>query len=314
MRTAMLRAQGTLAAACLCGLLAGYPMAAGATESVPREATIVVGAVSGNPQKIFPKLEVLANYLAAKLADRGIRKGDAVVAANNTEMIELLRSGAVDVLSETAFSAVHFERGAGAEILLREWKRGVSEYRGLLVARADSGIDAVEDLVGKVIAFEDPGSTTAFLLPLALMRTRGLKLAEVAPGQKPAPDAVGYVISSDEVSIAAMVERGIADAGALSDQDWVDPEKTPEAMKASLVVFHTSEPLPRSTFLARGDLEAELKEAIRDILLKSHEDAEGAEAIKAYNGVKQYDAFEGEAAAALDGVREFFPLVEPEIR
>ena len=43
-------------------------------------------------------------------------------------MIKLLQDGHIDIVSETALSALLFEEEAGAEILLLEWKKGVAAY------------------------------------------------------------------------------------------------------------------------------------------------------------------------------------------
>ncbi len=281
-------------------------------EETPRAETIIVGVVKSDAQKAFPKMEALVNYLAGQLGPVGIKYGGAVVAATNDEMAALLQSGAVDVLSETPFAAVHLEN-AGAEILLREWKNGVAEYRGLLVVRKDSGIDSLDDLVGRIAAFEDRSSTTGFLLPLAILHQHGIRAVEIPEGDSAPPGAVGYVFASDGINIAAWIVRGLAAVGAVKEQDWDDPLRTPDALKNDLAILFTSEALPRSLFLARASLPENLKQAIKDIMLRAHEDEAGIEALKIYNGVEKYDDVAGPAAERLDYARSLFPLVEKEI-
>ncbi len=45
--------------------------------------TIVVGRVSGNPRKTYPRLESFAKYLAHRLRSLGIKKGQVIIAKNN---------------------------------------------------------------------------------------------------------------------------------------------------------------------------------------------------------------------------------------
>ena len=113
--------------------------------------TLVIGRVSQHPEKHAQALTDMARYLASKLGHHGITDGAAIIAPDNAQMIKLLRDGTVDVVSETALSALLFEEEAGAKILLREWKKGVAEYHTVFFTRADSGIRTLADLRGRKI-------------------------------------------------------------------------------------------------------------------------------------------------------------------
>ena len=69
-------------------------------------------------------MQALSAYLAEQLAPLGVTGSEAIVARSNAEMVALLRSGAVDVVSETVMSAFLYADEAGAHPLMREWKRG----------------------------------------------------------------------------------------------------------------------------------------------------------------------------------------------
>ena len=167
-----------------------------------KEGVIVVGRVSEDPKKHFPRLEKMANYLADRLAPLGISTGAAFVTQSNEEMIEALRHGAVDLISETAFSAVQFSQEVGAEIMLREWKGGKAEYRTVIFARKDSAIESLVDIKGKIIAFEDRGSTSGFLLLLATLRQKAFQVVELgSPRDKPPANKIGYAFAKAEVNI-----------------------------------------------------------------------------------------------------------------
>lgn len=286
------------------------------TESQTAEAdrTLVVGVVSHDPKKQFPKLEAMAAYLAERLKDHGIVESAAVVAGSHSEMLTMLRDGTVDVVSETAFSAIHYAEQAGAEILLREWKKGVGEYHSVLIVRRDSGIASLEDLRGKVVAFEDPGSTTGFLLPLATLRQRGLETASVNIGTRPQPTTVGYGFATEEVNIVTMVSRGIVGAGAISNQDWEDFTRTPDAMKDELAILHESASLLRSTILVRAGLSPAVQAQLKHILLAMDSEQNGRDVLAEYYKVAKYDEIDGAAADSLANARTLYPLVAAEIR
>jgi phosphonate transport system substrate-binding protein len=314
--------KGAAIKGCLSVVLSGFllwPVAAAQAQqpspsAEERSRTLIVGRVSGNPKKHFVKLETMAGYLARHLRDVGIRQGTFVVARDGKHMVRLLREGKIDVISETAFSAIHFVRHGGAQILLREWKRGIAEYRSVFFSRKNSAIRSLADLRGKVITFEDPGSTSGFLFPAAILRNRGFTLELMARGARPGAGRVGYGFATEEINIPVRVERGLADAGAFSSQDWQDVLRTPTALRKNLVPFHTSSPLPRSILLVRGGLPAEVKRRLRKALLAMNTAHEGRKVLKVYYKVKKYDAFVGPARAGLETARKLYPLVEEEIR
>jgi len=45
---------------------------------------------------------------------------------------------------------------------LRSWKGGAAEYWSVILTERRSGINSLQDLLGKIIAFEDAGSTSAY--------------------------------------------------------------------------------------------------------------------------------------------------------
>ena len=184
------------------------------TQLAARQQTLVLGRVSQDPVKTLPRLQALGEYLVQRLAHLGITGSEEYVARSNAEMVAMLRSGQVDAVSETVMSAFLYADSADAELLMREWKRGVSSYQSVLFTRNDSGIDSIEDLRGRVIAFEDRGSTSGFLIPMAMLRQHGLETVELpAPGIAPPPGPVGYVFVGTEINIAAWVHRGWSTPG-----------------------------------------------------------------------------------------------------
>ena len=54
----------------------------------------------------------------------------------------------------------------------------MSEYRGVIFTNKASRITRVEDLLGKMIAFEDPGSTSGYFLPKLLLFEKRFRVVE----------------------------------------------------------------------------------------------------------------------------------------
>ena len=276
-----------------------------------RQQTLVFGRVSQDPVKTQPRLESMSAYLAHHLARHGITDHQVIVARSNAEMVALLRSGQVVLVSETVMSAFMFADATGAELLMREWKRGVSSYRSMLFARSGSDIDEVEDLRGRVIAFEDRGSTSGFLIPMAMLRQHGLDAVEVpGPGITPPPGKVGYLFVGNEINIAAWVARGMVDAGALNNNDWADVARTPNGLKEQLTVFHQSPDVPRSVLIIRDNLDADLRQALQRTLADMENDPEAEAVLESYYGVARYDPFVGDVGRDLDQVRAQYDVIQ----
>ncbi len=292
----------------------GDSASAAEVRSFTREQTLIIGAVSSDPKSRMPRLEAMAGYLAEQAKDLGFRQSGGVVAGNNEEMVQLLRDGSVDIVSETVFSSLYFAEAAGAEFLLREWKKGIPEYRTVFIARRDKGIRTLNDLHGKKIAFEDSGSTSGFLLPLALMKEHGLEVVKAPPLAKARPDRVSYAFASTEVNIAAWVARGTADAGAFSTQDWEDIARTPKPLKLDLVVFQKSPPIMRSVLLVRSGLNREAKDRIKQVLQRMHKDSVGKKVLRRYGKIARYDEISGPALKGFNIARRLYPLVAEEVR
>lgn len=277
---------------------------AAASREVPRGQTLVIGKVSDKPRKHYKRLRPMLDYAVERLADQGIRAGEVVMARDNEEMIELLRSGQVDWVTETAFSALRYVDDAGARLLVRKWKKGVPEYHTVFITRRDSDIHTLSDLTGRRLALEDPGSSTAFFLPVGALLDTGLTPQELPRRDAPVPHRrVGYTFAGGEINITAWVARGIVDAGAYSNIDWADPDHTPRAMRENLRIFHHGEPIPRAFEIVRGDLRPGLREALRRVLLDAENVPAGRRAMQAYQSTTRFDAITPTIEAQLATVR-----------
>lgn len=270
-----------------------------------RKGTLVIGRVSDNPKKHYKRLEPMVAYVVSHLKDLGITRYGILMAKNNQEMIEYLKEGKVDWITETPFSALIFCEETGAEIMVRRWKKGVPDYYSVIFTRNDSGIESLKDLKGKKIAFEDPGSTTSYYVPMAMLKKAGLDPIELAsPREKPPADGVGYVFAGRDINITAWVYKGLVDAGAYGNSDWENPDDCPPAFKKDLKIIHQTKPFPRAMEIIRKGVDPEIKKRIKEILLNAHKDPRAKKALKAYRKTTRFDKFTGKAKEQLEVVRQ----------
>lgn len=276
-----------------------------------RRQTLIIGKVSKDPKKHYKTLKPIADYAVEKMGNLGIRQAKVLFVKDNAMMISYLRQGKVDWITETPFSAITFMKKGRAEILLRRWKKGVSEYHTVFFTRKDNKITSLEDLKGKTIAFEDPGSTSAFLIPAATLIQNGLNLVQLAtPREKPPADKVGYVFAINEVNVPTWVFRKLVDAGAFSNLDWEDDDRMIESHKAEIRIFHRTNSIPRGFELVRQDLDPEIKKQLKRILLNSHLDHSAKEALKAYKKTTRFDELDDTASSLLEWIESLSEIID----
>jgi phosphonate transport system substrate-binding protein len=279
-----------------------------------RQQTLIIGKVSEDPKKHYKTLKPIADYAVERMGDLGVRQTKVLFAKDNAMMLSYLHQGKVDWITETPFSAITFTKKGKAEIILRRWKKGVFEYHTVFFTRKNKKIFSLEDLKGKTIAFEDPGSTSAFLIPAATLIQNGLNLVQLAtPRESPPADMVGYVFARNEVNAPTWVFRNLVDAGAFSNLDWDDNDRMIESQKADIRIFHRTDSIPRGFELVRQNLDPEIKKRLKHILLNSHLDPDAKEALKAYKKTTRFDELDDEVYNLLEWIESLSEIIHTKL-
>ncbi len=221
-----------------------------------------------NPAYRVLRIQPLADHLARRLAHRGFGKGEVVVGRDIDEMATLLADGRVDIYLDTIFPTLSIRRSTGTKVVLRRAVKGQLDYWSVFITRRNDGPASLDDLAGKVVAFQEEYSTSGYYLPAGILRRRGVELVWMgAPGAEVAAHQTGYVFSRDEENTLAMVLDGSVALGAISSQDY---EELAPNLKERLAVIDRTLAVPRTLVSVRREMEEELLEEIRSILLELH--------------------------------------------
>lgn len=276
--------------------------------------TLGVGRIARDVKEQLPAVEALSRYLDSRVAALGYTKARAVLARDNAEMADFLRRGIVDLVSEPPLSAVHLVETAGASILLRERRKKSDSYSSVIFVREDSPLKTLADLRGHRIAFEDQGSTTACLLPLADIKRAGLQAVPLEDATSPpVEDAVGYFFTMSKSSIATAVTRGVADAGALSNEEWRSLHYKQPQPPVELRILHTSDPVPRAFVLTGPAVTAKQRNGLRTILLAMEADDDGSDILQRYGKVDGFDVIDGSLEAQIRSLDATHALLRREM-
>jgi len=247
--------------------------------------TLTIGRPTKQVQKDFKRLIPIADYLGARLGAVGITGGEVLVSGMNSteECIGMLQTGKLDLVFETPASALRMIKEAGARPLLPVTRDGVSQYSSLVFVRDDSGLTALTDLRNKIVAFEDPGSTSGFFLPRKAMLEAGLELVPLASPETPVPPGkTGYVFAQGELNVSSWVFFRKAHAGAMANTDWLSQEDNPEAFRARMRILHETVKVPRMLVLVGPGMSPVVEAELKRLLLAMPSDPVGREALKGY--------------------------------
>jgi phosphonate transport system substrate-binding protein len=132
-------------------------------------------------------------------------------------------------------------------------------YRSCLIVHSDSDIFSPEDMAGKTFAFNDPNSTSGYLVPSAFFM--------MEMGIDPQKHFSRVIFSgSHEASILAVANRKVEVASTnLPDlQQLTRENKVP---RGGLRVIWVSRLIPNDPVVVRKDLPASLKSAIQESLI-----------------------------------------------
>jgi phosphonate transport system substrate-binding protein len=278
------------------------------SASLQDPTTLVIGKVSHNPKKHYRYLKPIAEYVVERMRDLGVRRVKVLMAPDNRRMLEYLRQGRVDWVTETVMSASIFAEEAGAEILLRKWKKGVPVYHTIFFARNESGIASLDDLPGRRLALEDTGSTSSYYLPLSILIENGYRVEPLGSSRGVPQDArIGYLLAGDEINISTLVHKGLVDAGAFNNLDWDKPDHLPDIFQREMRIIHRSRSFPRAVELVRGDLDPALKARLRSLLLKAHEDPDAELPLFSYQRTLRFDPLRQDE---MDAIRRLYRTVQ----
>jgi len=278
------------------------------------DGVLVLGRISDDPQAHYEQLRPLLDYVVPRMADVGIREGRVLMARDAQQMQSYMRRGRVDWVTETAAAAMALSDRAGARPLLMTERDGVDRYRTIYFVRRDSPVRELADLRGRSIAFQNRSSTSAYYVPANELLALGQRLEVLlSPMDRPGPDSVGYVFGRSELNVSAWVHKRLVDAGAMSNLDWANPQRVPPSYRRDFRVIAQSDDYPRALEMVRGDLDAPVRERLREVLLGASEDPDAREALLRFFKTTRFVPIDADTAASLRRLGEGVARVSREV-
>lgn len=206
-----------------------------------------------SPAEMRANFEPLMTYLSDAIG----RKVVLYIAKDYGDLRTQMESGQVDIGSFSPFAYVDAQRGGKIRIIAQSILDHAATYRGLIIARKDSGIRSIADLEGKRFAFVDPKSASGYVYPRAMLIEKGVNPEHYF---KETIFAGGH----DKV-IAAVLESRV-DAGAIYD-GALGVAKGQGIATDGLVTLSSTDPIPHDAIAVRVGMDVALARKIQVALV-----------------------------------------------
>ncbi|MEM9522367.1 MAG: phosphate/phosphite/phosphonate ABC transporter substrate-binding protein, partial [Actinomycetota bacterium] len=235
--------------------------------------TLVYGAVPAeNAQTIedYVTPQIIADELGVEI--------EFIQAADYAGVIEGTIAEEVDIASFGGFSYV-IATGAGADLSVAGLWAGddpssIGDYRSYLITQPGSEVNTVADLRGKKVCFVDPGSTSGFLFPSALLLAEGIDPSETSTDIEATfaggHDASALAVANGDCDAGfaydTMVTEQLIESGDIGGVIDEVEDETVNGDSADLRIIDKSAPIAAPPLAVGNWLPESMQEAIIEIV------------------------------------------------
>ena len=263
---------------------------------------------TNNDGSLEAKAKPFADYLSEKLG----MEVNVTLATDYSTIVEAMASGKVDLGIMPPAAYVQARTQGAAEALLTsalgdyDQETGLripdsmtGTFKGEVLVRADSGIEEFADLAGKKIATLNPSSASGYIYPIAELKALGID---------PTVDCTLVTVNDIPSEMTAVLEGQVDACFVFEGARVVFGGKFENDIMADLKVLYLTEgDIPNDAIAVQPSMDAELKEAIKEVFLNMKNDEAGAEAMTIWNHTgydladeAAYDTIEAYTAAAAE--------------
>ena len=235
--------------------LLGLTRGAGAAEW-PKQLVMAV-TPSNIPTELFKASEAFGVELGKKL-------GLSIKIYMPTDylgVVEALRNKTADLAFIHPAGYIFANREAKAQIVAVDVWHGKTQYTSRIFVRKDSGIQTLEQLRGKTIAFVDPGSTSGYVYPMVMLMKKGL-----VKGRDPKTFFKEAMFAGTHEAALLALLNGSVDAVASFDLAPQQYLKDKERVEKLTHVAET-DPIPEAGMVVREGLDPVLVKKLHDVLM-----------------------------------------------
>lgn len=248
---------------------------------------------SENPIKIFfvpfvetKIIEDQSARIKAILEKTTPYKYEVKIPASYIAVVEAFGSKKADIAALNTFGYMLAHQKYQAQAKLTVVRYGQATYQAQIIARANSKINSILDLSGKKFAYVEPASTSGYLLPLKMLKDKGIKPLETIFAMR--HDAVVSMVYQGQVDAGATfyvppANNEIQDARRLVKTQYPDVE-------SKIKIVQLTDQIPNEPIVFRSDIPEKIKKELVDAFLNLAKTPEGKEALEKVSGITNLKA------------------------
>ena len=248
---------------------------------------------SGDTQEIIAS----GDEIAAAVSEATGLTIEANVGTDFAAVREAMCAGQAHIGWLNTFNYVLANEVCGVDVGLVTERFGSTTYTGQIIVGADSGIETLQDLEGKVMCWVDPNSTSGYIIPRIMLAAEGID-----------PDTAfaRTLEAGSHNNVVIQVYNGECDAGAT----FVDARSSVETdfpdVNEKVVVLATTTDIPNDSVSFIQEFPAEMRQQVVDALLAFAGTEAGATALEnlySISGLQEaedsfYDEFRADLSRA----------------
>ena len=269
-------------------LIAGLMTAGCGSRKLGSEDNPVI--MSFAPSNNTPETIARGDQIAQMIADSTGLVVQASAFPNFVAVRETMGKGEAHIGWLDTFTYVLARQKHGVEVGLVTERMGTTSYRGQFNVRADSGINSLQDLAGRVMCWADPSSASGYTVPRITLQASGID-----------PDAdleAVYVYSHQNV--ISQVYNGECDVGATYADARSSIAGNSPNVEQVVVVLATTADIPYDSISFGQDVPEEMRDQIIEALLEIAATEEGRAALEEFYSIT---GLQGASDSIYDGFR-----------
>ncbi len=170
--------------------------------------------------ELYTMFKPLAEYLTTEVGE----KVSVVTAKDFAAYQEMIKAGQADIGFANPLIYVGLKRDLDLEPLaVASESKGGSKFRGIIIAKTDSGINKLQDLKGKKLIFVDKDSAAGYIFQMLSLSKAGMDVHK---------DFITLPFAKKHDNVTIAVYIGTADAGGIREDDL---EKMKEKVNLSQI-------------------------------------------------------------------------------
>ena len=235
--------------------LASGPSTTATAGDCPNGGTVRFGV---EPYDTAARLVPIYQKVGELIGDKLGCEVEVFVATSYNAKIEAMRNGKLEIgeFGPLGYVLAHQVAKAEAVAAFGTADGKPDTYWASIVTYPGSGMNTVAEIKGHSFAFSDPASTSGHLFPAYGLRKAGLD---------PDKDLRAIYAGSHTSSFEALYNHKV-DAGELNSEQLESAKQRGHYKDGDLVFLWKSDPIPTDPFAVRGDLPADFKTQVIEVL------------------------------------------------